>query len=325
MSAQTSAVQTYTPREFHRQAHDALGNPQIRGNFRKAMDGLMAKRRDVSATGISRPCASSVPTSACARWPSCPNCSSGWKPTARPTASRCTGRRTATRRAGSSARSASATAKAVIKGKSMVSEEIELNHPPGRAGIEALESDMGEYIVQLNQQTPFPHHHAGDPQDQAEIAAVRTTRRPRARLHRRRRRADRQRPRRAARALHGRRHRRVRRQLRRRRDRLAVLVENEGNGRMCTAVPPVHIAVTGIEKVVEQLEHVPPLFSAADALGHRPGGDDLPQRDHSARAATGELDGPKEVHLVLLDNGRSQAYATTSFAPRCSASAAAPA
>src|SRR5690606_11065398 len=43
---QHRGVQTYTPREFHRQAHDALGNPQIRGNFRKAMDGLMAKRRD---------------------------------------------------------------------------------------------------------------------------------------------------------------------------------------------------------------------------------------------------------------------------------------
>jgi L-lactate dehydrogenase complex protein LldF len=39
------------------------------------------------------------------------------------------------------------------------------------------------------------------------------------------------------------------------------LVENEGNGRMCTTVPDVHIAITGIEKVVEKLEHVPPLFA----------------------------------------------------------------
>jgi hypothetical protein len=38
------------------------------------------------------------------------------------------------------------------------------------------------------------------------------------------------------------------------------LVENEGNGRMCTTVPDVHIAITGIEKVVEKLEHVMPLF-----------------------------------------------------------------
>ncbi|MCT7046492.1 LUD domain-containing protein, partial [Salmonella enterica] len=40
-----------------------------------------------------------------------------------------------------------------------------------------------------------------------------------------------------------------------------LLVENEGNGRMSTTVPPVHIAVTGIEKVVENLRDVVPLLS----------------------------------------------------------------
>ena len=40
------------------------------------------------------------------------------------------------------------------------------------------------------------------------------------------------------------------------------LVENEGNGRMCTTVPKVHVAITGIEKVVEFLSDVPPLYSA---------------------------------------------------------------
>src|SRR6218665_2942372 len=39
-----------------------------------------------------------------------------------------------------------------------------------------------------------------------------------------------------------------------------VLVENEGNGRMCTTVPPVHIALMGLEKVVEKLDDVPPLL-----------------------------------------------------------------
>jgi L-lactate dehydrogenase complex protein LldF len=86
------------------------------------------------------------------------------------------------------------------------------------------------------------------------------------------------------------------------------LVENEGNGRMCTTVPKVHIAITGIEKVVEKLEHVPPLYS-------------LLSRSATGQAMTtycnlisgprkpGELDGPEEVHLILLDNGRTQAYA----------------
>jgi L-lactate dehydrogenase complex protein LldF len=85
------------------------------------------------------------------------------------------------------------------------------------------------------------------------------------------------------------------------------LVENEGNGRMCTTVPEVHIAITGIEKVVEKLEHVPPLFG-------------LLTRSATGQAITtyfnmisgprkpGEKDGPGEMHLVLVDNGRTQAY-----------------
>lgn len=77
---------------------------------------------------------------------------------------------------------------------------------------------------------------------------------------------------------------------------------------MCTTVPRVHIAITGIEKVVEKLEHVPPLYS-------------LLSRSATGQAMTtylnlisgprqpGEKDGPEEVHLILLDNGRTQAYA----------------
>jgi L-lactate dehydrogenase complex protein LldF len=91
-----------------------------------------------------------------------------------------------------------------------------------------------------------------------------------------------------------------------------VLVENEGNGRMCTTVPEVHIAISGIEKVVQSFEHMLPLFS-------------LLTRSATGQAITtylnvitgprrpGELDGPKEVHLVLLDNGRSQAYRDADF------------
>ena len=90
------------------------------------------------------------------------------------------------------------------------------------------------------------------------------------------------------------------------------LVENEGNGRMCTTVPEVHVAITGIEKVVEKLAHVPPLMT-------------LLTRSATGQAVTtyfnwisgprrpGELDGPREVHLVLVDNGRSRAYADPRF------------
>jgi L-lactate dehydrogenase complex protein LldF len=76
---------------------------------------------------------------------------------------------------------------------------------------------------------------------------------------------------------------------------------------MCTTVPRVHIAITGIEKVVEKLEHVPPLYT-------------LLTRSATGQAVTTyfnlisgprkahEKDGPDEVHLILLDNGRTQAY-----------------
>ena len=87
-----------------------------------------------------------------------------------------------------------------------------------------------------------------------------------------------------------------------------LLVENEGNGRMVTSVPPVHIAVTGIEKVVENLRDTIPLLSllTRSALG-------IPITTYvnmiSGPRKSHELDGPQEVHLVLLDNGRTQAFA----------------
>jgi L-lactate dehydrogenase complex protein LldF len=200
----------------------------------------------------------------------------------------------------------------MIKGKSMVSEEIELNHRMAEHGVQCLESDMGEYIVQLAGERPshiimpaihktkqqiaelFAQHIPDTPytEDVDELIAIG-------------------------------------RQVLRNEFRDAkigvsgvnflvaetgslVLVENEGNGRMCTTVPELHIAITGIEKVVQRFEHVLPLFS-------------LLTRSATGQAVTtylnvitgprreGELDGPKQLHLILLDNGRSQAYADADF------------
>ena len=199
-------------------------------------------------------------------------------------------------------------ARLMVKGKSMVSEEIELNHRMAEHGIACVETDMGEYILQLDGDRPshiimpaihktkedvahiFAEHipGAGYTEDVDELIAI------------------------GRRAL--------RDQFRAARIGVSgvnfmvaetgtlVLVENEGNGRMTTTVPPVHIAVTGIEKVVENLRDVVPLLSllTRSALGipittyvNMISG---PRKEH-------ELDGPQEVHLVLLDNGRSQAFA----------------
>src|SRR5262249_42044498 len=83
------------------------------------------------------------------------------------------------------------------------------------------------------------------------------------------------------------------------------LVENEGNGRMCTHVPPVHIALMSLEKVVERLEDVPPLYSL---LTRSATGQAISTYFNmiSGPRREGEKDGPPEVHLVGLDAGRTR-------------------
>lgn len=196
----------------------------------------------------------------------------------------------------------------VVKGKSMVSEETALNDHLQAQGIECLETDMGEYIVQMAGEHPshiimpaihqnksqvadlFAHNIPGFDYTTDVDTLIRTGRQ----------------------AL---------------RDKFChadvgvtgvnfavaetgtlCLVENEGNGRMVSTVPEMHIAITGIEKVVELLDDVPPLLSL---LTRSATGQIISTYfnmiTHPRRE--GEKDGPKEVHLVLLDNGRSQAFA----------------
>ncbi|NRA82627.1 MAG: iron-sulfur cluster-binding protein [Gammaproteobacteria bacterium] len=198
--------------------------------------------------------------------------------------------------------------KTVVKGKSMVSEETALNDYLEARDIECLESDMGEYIVQLAHQHPshiiMPAIHQNKKQvaklfaDNIEGFEYTTD-------------VD---------ALIG----EGRRVLR---DKFChadvgisgvnfavaetgtlCLVENEGNGRMCTTVPDLHIAITGIEKVIEFLDDMPPLLSL---LTRSATGQIISTYFNmiTHRRQEGDKDGPAEVHLVLLDNGRSQAFA----------------
>ena len=196
--------------------------------------------------------------------------------------------------------------KLMVKGKSMVSEEIELNHYLADRGIKAVESDLGEYIVQMAGEKPthivMPaihktkeqvselfHNNIGTPltDDVDQLTGF------------------------ARQAL---------RDVYRTADvglsgvNFAVaetgtlcLVENEGNGRLSTTVPPVHIAITGIEKVVAKLSDIPPLYSL---LPRSAIGQNITTYFNmiTGPRRSDELDGPQEMHLVLLDNGRSQAY-----------------
>ena len=201
-----------------------------------------------------------------------------------------------------------AQAKRVIKGKSMVSEEVHFNHALEQAGLEVLESDMGEYIVQLAGETPSHIIMPAIHKTKQEIAELFAQELPG---------VDYTEDVDALIAIG----RRVLRQKFAQADiglsgvNVAVaetgtlcLVENEGNGRMCTTVPRVHIAITGIEKVVEKLEHVPPILSL---LTRSATGQSITTYVNmiSGPRRPGELDGPQEMHLILLDNGRTQAYA----------------
>ena len=195
----------------------------------------------------------------------------------------------------------------VIKGKSMVSEEMGLNHYLKAHGIECLESDLGELIIQLANEQPshiiVPALH----KNRKQIARLFHTYFPATpytedinAL--------------AQSARHFLRHKFATAPVGLTGVNFMVaetgtlcLVENEGNGRMCSSVPPVHIAVSGIEKVVEHLSDVPPLLRM---LTRSATGQPITTYFNmiSSPRKPDEKDGPLEVHLVLLDNGRSRIY-----------------
>ena len=188
----------------------------------------------------------------------------------------------------------------------MVSEECHLNDYLAKHDIEALESDLGEYIVQIDGETPshiiMPAIHKNKKEIAelfAEKSGVEYTED-----------VD------TLTAI-------ARKVLRSKFETAAVgisgvnfavaetgtlcLVENEGNGRMTTTVPPVHIAITGIEKVVPSLSDVAPLYSVLTRSATGQHATTYFNMISSPRRE-GERDGPQEVHLVLLDNGRSKIY-----------------
>lgn len=295
--------------DFKSRAHDALADPQLRANFRTAMDSLMRKRADAFSDEAEREGLRELGNLIRARSLSnLPDLLEQLE--ARLTAN------------GIKVHWAETTAQAneivhgiiearngrqVVKGKSMVSEEMEMNDYLTDRDIECLESDMGEYIVQLDHEKPshiiMPAIHKnarqvsqlfneklGEAVSEDVDELIQTGRRI---LRRKFLEADV--------GVSG--------------VNFAIaetgtllLVENEGNGRMSTTAPPVHIAVTGIEKVVSNLRDVVPLLSllTRSALGQ-------PITTYvnmiSGPRKPDELDGPEEVHLVLLDNGRTGAFA----------------
>jgi L-lactate dehydrogenase complex protein LldF len=295
--------------DFRTRAAAALKDPQLRANFRRAMDGLMSRRaaqfadpvewRELRALGaaIRARTLASLPEQLEALEARCE--ANGIRVRWAETTDE------ANRIVLEILREHGATR--VVKGKSMVSEEMRLNDFLEENGIESLESDLGEYIIQLDHETP----------SHIIMPAIHKNRRQIARLFGQKIREAKYTE--DVDELTG----IARRVLRRKffeadagisgvnfavaRTGTLCLVENEGNGRMSTHVPPLHIALMGIEKVVERLEDVPPLYSLLTRSATAQPISTYFNLISGPRGA-GEKDGPLEVHLVILDNGRSRIY-----------------
>jgi L-lactate dehydrogenase complex protein LldF len=187
--------------------------------------------------------------------------------------------------------------KSVVKSKSMVTEEMELNRVLESAGIRAVETDLGEYIVQLAGQRPVhivtPAIHMsvadvgrlfadklGEPMTvvHQELTAI-------ARKHLRDEYLQ------AGMGISG--------------CNFAVadtgtlvVVENEGNAGLSTATPPVHVAMMGIEKVLPRIDYLPVFLNVLARSGT---GQKLTTYTHL-------IHGPapgRELYVIILDNGRS--------------------
>jgi L-lactate dehydrogenase complex protein LldF len=195
------------------------------------------------------------------------------------------------------------SARNVVKGKSMTTEEIELNRALAAAGIEAVETDLGEYIVQLRGEGPSHIITPAIHLSKEDIGQLFTDKFG---------------------TMYTSHPEELTAQAR---DRLRaiflsadfgvtgvnfaiaesgtlIVVENEGNGRLSSSMPETFVAVMGIEKVIPRLED---LSHFLEILARTATGQKLttytsfitgPRRE-------GELDGPGEMHVVILDNGRS--------------------
>jgi len=213
-------------------------------------------------------------------------------------------------------------ARLIVKSKSMTTEEIDLRERLAPHGLETVETDLGEYILQLAGERPYhivapalhktredvgeifsrrlgvPFEH--EPEKQTKIA------------------------------------RRVLREKFLAADLgmtganflvadsgAVVLVENEGNARLSTTAPRIHVAIAGIEKLIPRAQDLAVFLKL---LGRSATGQALTVYTSflSGPRRAGETDGPEEFYVILLDNGRSKLLTDpdkrqTLFCIRCGA------
>ncbi|MGH2459335.1 MAG: LUD domain-containing protein [Chloroflexota bacterium] len=201
--------------------------------------------------------------------------------------------------------------KLVVKSKTMVAEEIELNPYLQARGIEVVETDLGEWIIQL----------AGEHPSHILAPALHKTREQIAELIGKATGQDLSGATNSDLVAAARRHLRqsfVNADMGISGANIAiaesgtlVLVTNEGNGRLVTTLPPIHVAVVGVEKIVPGLDEATEVLKllAPSATGQKlsvyTSFTTGPSRSADIEnSLTIGVHGPKEVHIVLVDNGR---------------------
>lgn len=200
--------------------------------------------------------------------------------------------------------------KVIVKSKSMTTEEIHLNDHLEHNKIEAVETDLGEYILQLSGEKPFHiiapalhktkedvsevfEKHLHSPHESSPEGLTKIARA-----------ALREKFLEAGMGITG-------ANFLVADSGAIVLVENEGNARLSTSAPKIHVAVSGIEKVIPRAQDLAVFLKL---LGRSATGQLLSVYTSflSGPKRTGEPDGPEEFYLVLLDNGRTKVLADES-------------
>jgi L-lactate dehydrogenase complex protein LldF len=191
----------------------------------------------------------------------------------------------------------------LVKSKSIISEELELNEHLAENGISPIETDLGEYIVQLAGEKPYHiitpamhkskedvarifNEHLGTPEEATpeELTLF------------------------------------VREKLRKKfiSSKIGItganfiladtgsicLTENEGNAFMSAAFPKIHIVIAGIEKIIPSMDDLDLFWPLLSTYGT---GQEITVYNHivSGPKKAGESNGPEQMYVVLLDNGRS--------------------
>ncbi len=199
--------------------------------------------------------------------------------------------------------------KTVVKAKSMVTEEVDFNHALEEKGIESIETDLGEYIVQLRNEPPY---HIVTPAMHLSKEDVAKT------FEEKKNTAPNLSPEQVTDF--------VRKELRNRYSKAEVgvsggnfliadigavaVTENEGNGLLSAAFPKIQIAIVGIEKMIPSLVDLDLFWPLLSTHGT---GQNLTVYNtiYTGPKQTGETDGPEEMYIILLDNGRTKLLAET--------------